>query len=370
MDFALLQQAEATRDQYIINFVLMNIVFLFSYICRRKREPVFFTWLLVLVFVLYAFWDTDYFSFRTIFYTTAEIVNFRDPFYYYLSLISFDSYTFFRLLIWGTGLLLFAKIIRRFEIPYNFSIYIFAIFFLLTFSYARVSLGMAMYFYGLSYLLKPSRFHKIGGFIWGLIWIGCSYFGHRSLAALILLTPLAFIKLDKKRFVYIAIIGAAIGVVTAYLIAGLMSGSLSLGDSMGAAGEAADHYTSIEVELELNWKFKLMRLLRFSSFYIALAYIVWKTVFSQSSRYIRPEMKQLATFCLGLLVFAVSFFTTPALGADVIAYRYLYMLGIPLCVIIAYMGSYKICKLRTIQWLLLPAFLYAEGFIFGKILSV
>lgn len=368
MDFALLQQTEATRDQYIINFVLMNVIFLFSYICRRKREPIFFSWFLVLIFVLYAFWDTDYFSFRTIFYT-PEIVNFRDPLYYYLSLISLDSYTLFRFIIWGTGLLLFAKTIRRFGIPYNIAIYIFSIFFLLTFSYARVSLGMAMYFYGLSHLIKPNRFHKFGSIFWGLLWIGCSYFGHRSMAALILLTPLAFVKLDKKRFLYIAIIGIVLGFVTANLMAGLMSGTISLSDSLGAAGEAADHYTGIEVELELNWKFKLVRTLRFSSFYIALAYIVWKAVFSKVSQYIAPEIKQMATLCIGLLIFAVSFFATPALGADVIAYRYLYMLGIPLCVMIAYMGSYKMCKFRTVQLLLLPAFLYAEGFILGKIMS-
>lgn len=367
IDIALLLQEEATQNQYIFNFVLMNLIFVVAYVNRKKKLPEFITWLLLIVFVLYAFWDTDYFSFRHIFYTSLE--GFRDPLYYYLSILSFKSYTIFRLLIWGTALLLFYKTSRRFNLPSNYTAFIFAIFFLLTFSYARVSLGMALYFYGLSFVIKPSTYYRVESKVWGLLFICLSYLGHRSLVALILLTPLSLLKLDRQNFKQIAVFGTIIGIVTARLISGLMTGDISLGENMGAVGEAADKYANITVEMTYNWKFSLMRNLRFFSIYIACAYIVWKTIYSDSSKYISIYIKKLSTFCIGLLIFSVSFLTVPSWGADIISYRYLYMLGIPLCLIITYLATNGFASYRTIILLLILAFLYSEGFIFGKILS-
>lgn len=367
LDIELLMQEEATLNQYIISFVLMNVVFFIAYLNKDKGYRVMFTWFMILIFCLYAFWDTDYFTFRYIFHT--ELKGFRDPLYYYLGEVSFGSYTIFRLLIWGTALYLFKKTIDRFKISPNIAAYIFAIFFLLTFSYARASLGMAMYFYGLSYLIKLPQRDRFWSIVWGVLFICCSYYGHRSLMALILLTPLAFIKLNKKSFITIAIIGALASGLAATLLADIISGTIMLSDDFGAAGEAAEKYANIDVEIEYNWKYTLMRNLRFYSFYAAIAYIVWKIVFSNESTQISDSIKRLATICLGILIFAISFMVLPSWGAEAIGYRYLYMLGIPVCIIMSYIASNKLCKPRTVSLLLLLAFLYSEGFIFGKILS-
>lgn len=368
IDLSTLLQEEATQNQYIINFVMMNIVFIVAYYNRNRSYPVQVTWILALIFCLYAFWDTDYFSFRYSFYTSLE--GHRDPLYYYISLISFNSYTIFRLLIWGTALYLFKRTVDRFDISYNVAAYIFTIFFLLTFSYARASLGMAMYFYGLSFLIKPNQENRFWSIVWGLIFVGCSYYGHRSLMALILLTPLAFVKLNKKSFITIVVIGAMLSGLAATLLSDLISGTLILSDDFGAAGEAAEQYANIEVEKVYNWKFTLMRNLRFWSFYVAMAYIAWKIAFSRDSKLISDEIKRLATICLGILIFAISFMALPSWGAEIIGYRYLYMLGIPICIIVSYLVTYKYCKSQALLLLLLLAFLYAEGFILGKILSL
>ncbi|MBR4952419.1 MAG: EpsG family protein [Alistipes sp.] len=367
IDITTLLQKEATQNQYIFNFVWMNLVFIVAYFNRNRKAPIFFTWMLILIFVLYAFWDTDYFSFRYIFHTSLE--GFRDPFYYYISLISFNSYTIFRLLIWGTGLLLFHKTAKRFNLRSNYTAYIFVIFFLLTFSYARVSLGMALYFYGLSYLLKPNQQNQFGSFVWGLIFIGCSYWGHRSMLALILLTPIAFINLNKRNLITILVIGTLASGLAATLLSDIITGTLKLDTDFGGAGEAAEQYANIEVEIEYNWKFTLMRYLRFASFYIAIAYAVWKSVFTKYNKVISNEIKRLILISLCIMIFAVSFMVLPSWGAEIIGYRYLYMLGIPVCLILSYFGSKNIASPRTIQMLLILAFLYSEGFIFGKILS-
>lgn len=367
IDSLILLQKEATWSQYVFNFVLMNFVFLVAYINRNKPHHKQFTWIAILVFCLFAYWDTDYFSFRYIFH--KELEGFRDPLYYYLGAVSINSYTIFRLLIWGTALYLFKHTVDRFNISYNIAAYIFAIFFLLTFSYARVSLGMAMYFYGLSYVIKPNRTNTFWSILWGLIFIGCSYFGHRSMMALILLTPLAFIKLNKKSFIVIAIVGVLASSLAATLLSDLISGAMTLNNDFGAAGEAAEQYANIEIEMEYNWKFTLMRYLRFSSFYVAIAYFVWKIAFTNQTHSIASEINQLVTLSLGILIFAVSFMVLPSWGAEIIGYRYLYMLGIPVCLIMSYFATHGISKPKTIFLLLLLALLYSEGFIFGKILS-
>lgn len=368
IDLTLLNQEEATWGQYLINLILMNIIFLMAYLNRKKSYPVQATWIATLIFCLVAYWDTDYFSFRQIFFT--ELKDFRDPLYTYLGAISFNSYTIFRLIIWGSALYLFKKTIDRFEISRNIAIYIFTIFFLLTFSYARVSLGMAMYFYGLSFIIKPNQYNRFWSIAFGLIFIGCSYFGHRSLMAPILLTPLAFIKLNKKVFIAIVIIGLVASNLASNLISELIAGTMQLSNNFGGAGEAAEHYANIEVEMEYNWKFTLMRYLRFSSFYITMAYITWKIAFSADSKLISNNIKRLATISLGILIFAVSFMLLPTWGAEIIGYRYLYMLGIPVCIILSYFGTNKISKPRTIFILLILALMYSEGFILGKVLSL
>lgn len=363
-----LLQAEATQNQYIFNFVLMNIIFLLCYIFRNDRKSHIITWLLILVFCLYAYWDTDYFSFREIFYS-PNFKDFRDPLYYYLSLISFESYTFFRLLIWGTALLLYKKAIDRFEISSNIAICIFAIFFMLTFSYARVSLGMAIFFYGVSYLLKPNNNHRVWSFIWGLIFIGCSYFGHRSMSLLILLTPMLLIKLNKKTTILLILAGAIFSGVTAILLSKLAGGEILLNGELSDVGDAASHYAANESTIDYNWKFMLMKNLRNYSFIVLILYFIWKMTLPKDSNRITPNIKRLTALCCTILIIAISFMNVPGLGAEVIGYRYLYMLGIPSCIILSYLVDNGLTKPTTAFILLIPAILYSEGFILGKILS-
>lgn len=367
IDIALLLQEEATQNQYIFNFVLMNLIFVVAYVNRKKKVPEFITWLLLIVFVLYAYWDTDYFSFRYNFYTSLE--GFRDPLYYYLSLLSFKSYTIFRLLIWGTALLLFYKTSRRFNLPSNYTAFIFAIFFLLTFSYARVSLGMALYFYGLSLILRPIRGKELNNLLWGIIIIASSYFGHRSMSVLILLTPLIFIKLNRKTLFLMVLAGIAFSSIAGILLSGFADESISVDPQFNAISDAANQYAVKDIVVEYNWKFTLIRNLRNYSIIIMLLYIVWKAVFTNAKVAMPNSIKRLIYLCCGILIIAVSFMSIPGLGAEIIGYRFLYMLGIPLCIIFTYMCNQGITKPKIAIILLIPALLYAEGFIFGKILS-
>ena len=364
IDIELLMQEEATQNQYIIDFVLMNVIFFIAYLNKDKGYRVMFTWFMILIFCLYAFWDTDYFSFRYIFHT--ELKGYRDPLYYYLGEVSFGSYTIFRLLIWGTALYLFKKTIDRFKISSNIAAFIFAIFYLLTFSFGRISLGIAMYFYGVSILLSDNK--KMSDYVWGLLLIAGSYLGHRAMIVPIVLTPIMMLRPNKILITAILVIGIIVGQLAASFVSDLIVGSLVIGSGIDAE-EALLDYIANENDVTMNWKFALTSSLRWYSIYILMAYCIWVCFFSAKKTSIALEIQRLVILCTVIFIIAFNFQQFDTIGASEIGERILYMLGIPLVTTLSYFRDKNICSTKVMLLLLLPALMYAEGFIFGKILS-
>lgn len=365
IDITTLLQKEATQNQYIFNFVWMNLVFIVAYFNRNRKTPLFFTWLLILIFVLYAFWDTDYFSFRYIFHTSLE--GFRDPFYYYISLISFNSYTIFRLLIWGTALLLFVKSTKQLNIPTNITAFIFAVFYLLSFSVGRISLGICSYFLGLTLLVNPGR-NKMLQTISGILLIAASYWGHRAMMVPIVLTPLILIKPQKWQIVAFMVIGIVVGRFASSFLTGLIAGDIAI-NSGTAAEEALLDYATNENELVMNWKFALTSKLRWYSIYLLIGYSAWMCFFSRKRMQIAPYIKRITIHSFGIFILAANLLIFDTIGANEIGERLLLILCVPMILVLSYLRKTNICSPKMLIFLLFPAFLYAEGFIFGKILS-
>ena len=153
------------------------------------------------------------------------------------------------------------------------------------------------------------------------------------------------------------------------LLSGFASEEIVMDSQVSGFGEAATQYAQIEYVREYNWKFTLIRYLRNYSFIILMAYFIWKTTITKTKSVTEPYIKRLLSLCCGVLIIALSFMSMSGHGAEVIGYRYLYMLGIPLCIILTHTIKTGVIKPRVAILLLMPAFLYAEGFIFGKILS-
>lgn len=355
-------------SEFWFNFIIMNLIFLlvsrYKFHSPEKKE----LWLAVLFFCLYAFWDTDYFSFARVFY--EGLANFRDPIYYYISKISFCSYIIFRLWIWGISILLVRDTAKRFNLEQNNFCYVFTIFFLLTFSYARVSLGMALYFWGLSFLLIKddvffNRFLKI------IVSFIFAYWAHRSMLVLVLLTPLAFIKLTKKKIIFLVILLPLIVLGIRIVLGNIIAGTLLSGENEFT--HSALGYAQSAIKVSFNWKWRLITTLRYWSFYIALIYILYVFFFKNKWEYSSPEIQSLLTFTLFLVIIAVTILIIAGnkmLGLWVVGYRYLYMAGIPISLIISHLYQSDILQEKELRFLLLPAFLYAELFIFGKILTL
>ena len=360
-----LTQNEATLTQFVFSFLFINIIILINYLCAKKHTKSKIAWFLPLVFCLYAFWDTDYFSFRQIFYNITD--EFRDPLYYYISLISFDSYFVYRLIIWGLALLLFYKTCKRFDLNDNITAYIFAVYFLLTFSFARASLGMAMYFYGLSYLIKPANSNKTFNVIYGVLFVLSSYFGHRSMLPLIVMVPLTFIKLTKGRL-FILVLFFPVIVIGIKLILNYFISGPSLDGQLEEFSNAARSYSSMS-DFELNWKFKLITILRNSSHYILCIYLLYVFCLKKTSSSVPLHIKRLVTISALISCIALALTVTDIGIASVTSKRYLYMTGIPTCIALSYAVKSKICSFKRLNLLLIVSLIWAEGFFVGKIFS-
>lgn len=366
VDITTLLQEEATQNQYIFNFVWMNLVFIVAYFNRNRKTPIFFTWMLILIFALYAFWGTDYFSFAKGFYTSLE--EFRDPLYYYISKISFNSYTLFRFIIWGGAIWLYIKAVKRFDLSYNMSAFIFAVFYLMTFSFGRISLGIAIYCFGISILLNPREQFKIADYILGCVVLACSYWGHRAMILPIALAPLILLKPSKLKTISIIICGVVIGKLTAPILSSLLAGDIIIGSDTEAE-EALLNYIANENELTMNWKFRLVTYLQRYGIYMAAIYCVWAVFFSKYKNIVSSKIKRLTTFCIVLFAFSFNLLQFDTIGANEIGERYLLILGLPIILILSYLKKEEICSTKTLTILLIPMFLFAEGFLIGKILS-
>lgn len=360
-------QTEANLWQFIFCFVVINITIILGYTNRNKLRARNWSWILSLAFCVFAFWDTDYFTFKRDF--EAGLEGFRDPFYYYLSFLSFKSYSIIRLIIWGIALRLFYLSCKKLEIPLNVAIFAFSVFFLITFSYARASLGMSAYFYGLILYLTALNKRKV------LIKVGLCFFlaflAHRSMLLLIILAPLVKVELSRNKILCILFLFPLVFMLFNNLFSSFISGELiQLGGGFEGVTEAAQKYSKYDIVVEKNWKFQLTSNLRTFSFYILAVYLMWLYYFSKYKYTVSEFERKLFNVLFVVLLFALSMQMNNHFGLSIIGYRYLYTTGIPLCILLSLAIQKKWCTYKTYICLLFPAFLYVEGFIFGKILSL
>ncbi|MDE6091223.1 MAG: EpsG family protein [Duncaniella sp.] len=356
-------------SEFWFNFILINIIFFLLYNWRGAKQIHYSSWWLVVFFCLVAFWDTDYFSFARIFY--EEIEEFRDPIYKYISSVCFGSYIIFRFIIWGGALYLVYRTSVRLKLNRNKFIYIFAVFFLLTFSYARVSLAMALYYYGLSLLIISDRRSKLSRIMYvGIIFI-IAFWAHRSILLPILLTPLIYIHLTRRKILLTLIILPVFFIGIKYILGNIIEGVLLIGES--AFTESAVGYASSQITMEFNWKWEIITTLRYYSFYLSMLIILWKCYFKKITIEIPKHIQQLITITTAIMIIAVAILiiaNNNLLGLWVIGYRYLYMTGIPICLILSYLNQRKLISNKQLNWILLLPFLYSELFILGKIITM
>lgn len=208
--------------------------------------------LLSVVFVLFAFWGADWFHYQDVY---AGLRNGESGHIEHVYMIVAQKlsigYISFRMMIWGTGLLMYCLLIRRLPVNPDAALMFFLSIWLIWFSYARVSVAMAMVFLGASLLYRPSG-HRLLSYVLGLILMASSVFFHKTAIFALLVVAVSMMAglLDRKVFaVAVPILFIAGRYLMPSVLAGfmamdgygdgMMSGSLAYGQKY-MEGEAAE----------------------------------------------------------------------------------------------------------------------------------
>lgn len=347
-----------TFGQYLFDFVLFNLILLYAFISRNKKSTIILFWILALLFCLYAFWGGDYIGYLSEF-TYSMDKSYRDPLYYYIKLISFDSYILFRFWVWGGALFFLFKTSKRLNLPSNLFFFIFTCCFLLLFSYSRASLAMCSYFLGFSFCVKPIK-NKLQNSIYALMFIILSYYFHRSFLPLVIMTPMFYIlNMSKRKIILMFCLIPLFTFVMKSVLSGFLNESINLGEGLDGFSSAANMMSKID-EIDLNTNARILKTIEQAGFYLSYIFCMW-VLFWKTNDYSVPKyIKQIMNVVTFIILLATSLFIINTGGAYIVAYRYLFMSGIPLTIILSYIFKNKLVNRKYLYLVILFSLLSAE----------
>lgn len=204
---------DQTPIAVISNLILIAIICFFAkkQIYSKNAIELNFIKFLCLVFCVFSFWGADWYGYK-LYYTQINSgyeIRSLESIYIILMEYTLESYIVFRTVVWGCGLLFVFATFKKVFIKYEECLYIFVCCSLIWFSYARVSLAMAIMFYGMTLLHSvPNKAYKS----YGLVLIFLSYFFHKSSIFCILLIGISefFVSLNisgrKKSYILLIVI--------------------------------------------------------------------------------------------------------------------------------------------------------------------
>lgn len=199
------------------------VVFLIMFVWRVKKYPhqlsvpeILIALLLCMVHYILPQTSGDYLSYKDFvewagFTNAALLSNYYEHFEkIYFIIVNFvhNDYFLFRLVVWGSTLVLFCMTALRLQISFSAFIFFLSIYIMPCTSTSRVCLAYAIAYYGFSFLIKPiyTKASTLISFIIGLFLIYFSLQFHRTALIFIAILPLSLIQLDKKKLYYVAIL--------------------------------------------------------------------------------------------------------------------------------------------------------------------
>lgn len=195
---------------YVLVFLYsFRMIFFSPRTCKPQK---YFSYLIVSFFTLFAIFyciGDDYFSYREWIYgRNFEFWNKENVYiaivYLCRALPISYPYELFRLIVWGGAVFITYHIFRLYQgllLP-GLTLLLLFVFYSSVFCYARASLGMAVYFFGVAfYLLQDRKTLKLLGIVIAFL----SFFFHHEMIIGIGLLPCLFIPFERKNFLFLSI---------------------------------------------------------------------------------------------------------------------------------------------------------------------
>lgn len=303
------------------------------YLTKSRRYGAY---CLIVVFCVFAFWGSDFFH---IYDDYKELVLSRwrlESVYHFIAKeIAPDSYFFWRLVVWGFATILIAKTFKRVKVNESLSVCFFLMVWILWFSYARVSLSMAMVFFGLAVISKSQK--SFFSWLYGLVFIFSSLFFHKSAGFIICISLLAvFIpnKWEKKWFIVLLCFPLMVYVARTYLSSFLIGDLSSNNEEINSYIERGQDYMNDENYIQ-GLGYLLGQLLERIPYYMlyisSLRLLVYKT-YQVDNKSIIVFMKALVLLVTVASVFAFDI----SINTQLIYERFMRFSFIPSCVLLTY----------------------------------
>lgn len=345
-----------------IFYVLYFFVFFFFLGKCKKREIIKlgsgYTILFLCFFVITAifyFFSGDYFRYQFHVERASEIYrpDTIEFVYQRLALFVQGNYELFRLIVWGGAICLVALSAKILRLNVLFSLMILFILFHDKVCYARATLAMSIYYFGISfllYLLEKKHYFTIPI---SLLLMLVSILFHRSMVLLILITPVIFVPLEKKWLRYILLISF---VLIAIIISQteIMSVLMSDDEEYSTKYSKYSSYISSGTYAQYSLKSIVSYLFSYSLFYLPFTFAT-NTFFKNKN--IPLAYKRLFRICFSVFFISTLFFIVYS-GFNVYFYRTLFMSMIPLCLILSCLYQNSLLPYKKMRLVLSITFVF------------
>ena len=353
MDFG---AVECSRGMYAYCFVFFLLIFLlfFSKYNSKRLFTSFSTlnkimFCLILAYVITSFYNGDFWHYKLYVIEDYQFYKPSEPIYDIIKTICFNNYLLFRIVIWGSALLILTQTLKKYKLNINMSLYFFFCMYISVFDYGRVSLAMAIYFLGFTYLFNSST-KSVLVKVLGIILMILSSTFHHSLYTLIILSPLVLLPLNKKSFVMSLLVCPFLIVFLKDIILDISTNGLF---GISVIADKVTNYSEYEVE-EKSLLERLRYIWLYSTFYLPFIISTFKILFTNTNqdKVHAPEIIKLYR-----LSFYMIYLTTMILFLgfenQVLFYRNLFMLMIPLTILISYLRQNNFISSKTFSMLIL-----------------
>ena len=327
----------------LLDLLLYLLILLIGYNCMQtgkiSKSQFVLTMFLFVIFCLYPAWGGDYFHYRESFqYVRQGYGTHMEDVYVYIIQNITSTYFMFRLVVWGGASYILYKAYKNTEVDTYLSILIFSLLFLPRFSYARVSLAMALTFLGMSLLTYKKGFRN---YLLGILVLVGSFFFHKSALfgiGVVLVSIFLYDRIGKKTLVAVLISFPVLIVVATNFLSDFLL--LDAEDFEMINVESGQNYLTDEVANKGIAARIIDFLMRATYYLIAIEYLIIQ--FKGQYKTFPRSVKAYATASFFSIVFASIFAFDLGVSTQTIYSRFIFFGMIPSAVFVAYCVKEKL----------------------------
>ena len=237
-------------------------------------------------------------------------------------------------MVWGGALGLFMLTVKRLDFEVSKAVYLLYVMYFTLFDYARATLGMAMFFFGLSFLCLPINNHKIISYIIiGPLIMYCSTLFHNSMVIACAISWIVFIPMNKKILVTLIVLFILSMPILMSLYERLIM--MSLSSTSSAASKIIQYANQNSEFAEDTSTFELIRqLVEYATIITPLILISFRFFDEKYTGRLHIAMQRYFKIALGFILLAFSMLMLS--NTFILFYRFLYISFIPVLLLFFY----------------------------------